>query len=371
MDRRIMAEVLEEHLRNVNVYFDREGEFPKGRGPLKTYLMEVHAPDGEDLDHRRTVEVLSAAAKGADLQFERTDDEALFQLTRGDIGFFFDVLDPRFWVVHTMSNIKQCEPVLDFLVDLYPNFDYAWPPSELMRDIQKIGKPAGFAVDFDETALLPASESHLIDEPNAVVKFRFGGTRAETWLTELERFAPDALAFSMVKFSRQDQGDDSYIITELNEHGRLKAAGNSINLHLGTVALFLHQYRSFIGAIESFGRLRSQGEGKGGLLLGDPLVLEFPDRLRDFRSFVKELVSCREPLKIWGVVQEVRRDFVQIEAVDLHTASRLRLDVTPEFMRIYLGPTACGNTVARILRNIQGHVNSMIRLDLRLEETVA
>lgn len=371
MDRRIMAEVLEEHLRNVNVYFDREGEFPKGRGPLKTYLIEAHSPGGDDLDHRGAVEVLSGAAQAANLQLQRTDDKALFQLTHGEIGFFFDVLDPRFWVVHTMSTVKQCEPVLDCLIDLYPNLDYAWPPSELMRDVQKTGKPAGFAVDFDETELLPASESRLIDEPNAVVKFRFGGTRAELWLTELEKFAPDALAFSMVKFSRQDQAARSYIISELNEHGRLKAAGNSINLHLGTVALFLHQYRSLIAEIESFARLRSQGAGEGGVLLGSPLVFQFPRRLRDFRSFVKELVSCREPLKIWGAVEEVRKDFVQIEAVDLHTGSRMRLDVTPEFMRIYLGPTACGNTVARILRNIQGHVDSTIRLELPSEEAVA
>jgi hypothetical protein len=371
MDRRMMAEQLEEHLRNVNVYFDREGEFPKGRGPLKTYLIEAHGPDGDDLSHQTAPEALSNAADAARLQLQKTDDRTLFQLTDGDVGFFFDVLDPRFWVVHTMSNVDRCEQLLDRLVDLYPNLDYAWPPSELMRALQKEGKPAGFAVDFDETHFLPASESHLIDEPNAVVKFRFGGTQAQTWLTELERFAPDALAFSMVKFSLQEQEGRSYLIAELNERGRLKAAGNSISLHLATVAKFLHQYRSLIAQIESFGRLRSQGTGDGGLLIGDPLVFEFPKPLRDFRSFIKELVSCREPLKIWGVVEEVRTNLVQIEAVDLHTASRLRLDVTPQFMRVYLGPTACGNTVARILRNIQGHVDSTVSLPIPAEEVLA
>jgi hypothetical protein len=175
----------------------------------------------------------------------------------------------------------------------------------------------------------------------------------------------------MVKFSLQDQEGRSYLIAELNERGRLKAAGNSISLHMATVAQFLHQYRSLIAQIESFGRLRSQGKGDGGVLIGDPLVFEFPKPLRDFRSFIRELVSCREPLKIWGVVEEVRNDFVQIEAVDLHTASRLRLDVTPHFMRVYLGPTACGNTVARILRNIQGHVDSTVSLPIPTEEAVA
>ena len=67
----------------------------------------------------------------------------------------------------------------------------------------------------------------------------------------------------------------------------------------------------------------------------------------------------------------MREDFVQIEAVDLHTASRLRLDVTPEFVRIYLGPRACGNTVVRILRNIQGHVDSTVKLQIPTAEAVA
>jgi hypothetical protein len=366
-----MAEVLEEHLRNVNVYFDREGEFPKGHGPLKTYLIEAHGFGGDDLNHATVPDALSKVADASNLRFQGTDDKTLFQLTDADVGFFFDVLDPRFWVVHTMSNVDRCEQVLNRLIELYPNLDFAWPPSELMRQLQKNGKPAGFAVDFDETQLLPASETHLIDEPNAVVKLRFGGTRAEMWLSELEKFAPDALAFSMVKFSLQDREGKSYLIVELNDWGRLKAAGNSISLHLETVALFLHHYRSLIAQIEAFARLRSQGKGDGGLLLGDPLVFEFPKPLRDFRSFVKELVSCREPLNIWGVVEEVRSDFVQIEAVDLHTASRMRLDVTPHFMRIYLGPTACGNTVARILRNIQGHIDSTVSVLIPAEEAVA
>lgn len=302
---------------------------------------------------------------------QATEDKTLFQLVDGDVGFFFDILEPRFWVVHTMSNVDRCEQLLSRLIDRHPNFDYAWPPSELMRAIQKSGKPSGFAVDFDETQLQPAAESRFIEEPNAVVKFRFGGTRAEIWLSKLEEFAPDALAFSMVKYSLQEQDGKSYLIAELNERGRLKAAGNSISLHMGTVSMFLDRYRSLITQIEAFARIRSHGKGDGGALLGDPLVLEFPKPLRDFRAFIKELVSCREPLKIWGVVEEVRNDFVQIEAVDLHTSSRLRLDVSPDFMRIYLGPTACGNTVARILRNIQGHIDSTVSLQIPTQEAVA
>jgi len=372
MDRRDMADILGEHLRNVNVYFDREKEFPKGRGPLKTYVLEAHRPNGDSLNHRSAVETLAGVAGAARLDVRETRDETLFQVTKGEVGFFFDLLDPRFWIIHTMSNIDESEELLGALVELYPHLDYAWPPSDLMRIIQGEGKPLGFAVDFDETQFLAESESHLINEPNAVVKFRFGGTRAEVWLDELERFAPDALAFSMVKFAREDQATRSYIIDELNDRGRFKAAGNSFDLHIQNVSRFLQSYRSFILEIEDVARIRSCGQAAGGgLLEGEPLVLEFPRPLRNLNAFVRELVSCRAPLKIWGLVDQVREDYVQIEAVDLHTSSKLRLDLTPEYMRLYLGPEACGNTVARLLRNLQSHVDSTIKLEIPAENVPA
>ncbi len=372
MDRRDMAENLQEYLRNVNVYFDREKEFPKGRGPLKTYIIEAHQPDGNGLDHDGAPEILAEIGKGSDLRIVETADRTLFEVTKGDVGFYFDLLDPRFWIVHTMSNIDLCEQVLDSLVETYPHLDYAWPPSELMRSLQGEGRPLGFAVDFDETEFFPASESRLAQEPDAVVKFRFGGTRAHAWLSELERFAPDALAFSMVKFAREDPQTESYIINELNERGRFKAAGNSFSLHIQAVSKFLHSYRLLVTQIEDFARIYSCGDGEaGGSLEGDPLVLEFPKPLRDFGSFVRELVSCRAPLKIWGIVNEVRKDYVHIEAVDLHTGSRLRLDVSPNYIRFYLGRQACGNTVARLVRNLQSHVDSTIRLQIPYAVTVS
>src|SRR5258708_5299289 len=177
----------------------------------------------------------------------------------------------------------------------------------------------GFGVDFDETEFLPDSEMNLIDEPNTVVKIRHSGTGAENWINQLETFAPNALAFSMVKFAHEDKNTSSYIIQELNDRGRLKAVGNSINLHLQIVSTFLHEYKSLIRRIEDSARIRPGISGNGKTLLGEPLVLDFPRPLRDFETFVKEMISCKEPLKVWGIVEDVGERRVHIEGVDLHT----------------------------------------------------
>src|SRR5467141_436184 len=332
MDRKEMALLLEDHLRNVNVYFDREREFPKGRGPLKTYLLEAHAENGEVLNPKKAPEILSEAAERVGLTVRQTEDKSLFEASKGDVGFFFDLLDARFWIAHTMSNVDVAQEVLGAVVEENHNLDYAWPPSDMMRSIQRDGRSIGFAVDFDETEFWPASESTLLEEPNAVVSIRHSGSGAETWVRQLEKFAPNALAFSMVKFAREEKNTRSYILQELNERGRIKAAGNSVNLHLQVVSTLLHQYKPLILAIEESARLRPGISDTSKTLLGEPLVFDFPKPLRNFEAFVRELVSCKEPLKIWGIVEETGKERVHIEGVDLHTGSRLRFDLTPQYM---------------------------------------
>jgi hypothetical protein len=360
MNRKQMSELLDEHLRSVNVYFDRESEFPKGRGPLKTYIIEAHSPDGDCLCDGEAADVLHHVGKQEGLLVDRTDDQNLFEVRTPDAGFFFDVLDPRFWVVHTMSNVDVAESTLSALIAKYPYIDNAWPPADMMRDIQGSGKSLGFTIDFDHTRLSQLSaEPELMREPDAVVKIRFGGTGADALVNKLNEVVPHAMTFSMVKFSREELTTGSYLISELDARGRLKAAGNSVSLHLQTVSSFLHEYKSFILEIEEASRITAE---RNGHLAGTPIVLDFPKPLNDFKGFVKSLISCREPLKIWGLVNQIREDYVQIDGVDLHSGSRLTIDATKSYLRLYLGPHSCGNTIARLLRNLQAHVGSDITL---------
>lgn len=361
MDRREMAEVLDQHIRSVNVYFDREEQFPAGKGPLKTYILEVHPIDGEGSGRHPVEELLEAVSSKTGLTFDSTKDQTLLRGTKGDSGFFFDLLNPRFWIVHTMSNIEFCQPVLDMLVGQFYNFDYAWLPSQMMRKTQSEGKALGFTIDFDETEFLPPEEADSINEPNATVKIHHRGTGADVWLRNLSTFAGRAMAFSMVRFSVQDPTTDSYLISELNYWGRFKAAGNSISLHLACVASLLKTYSNYIESIEARFRLRPN-DGEDGIIDGDPIVIDFPAPIRSFEFFVDRLFSSGEPLRIWGIPEWIRKDFVRAEGVDLHSGSRLGFDITPEYLRLYLHRNSCGNSVARLLRNLQAHLDSNLLL---------
>ena len=349
MDRRKMANILQDHLLSVKGYFEWQQEYRKGRGPLKTYLIEAHTPKGEGLDHRTARDLLVDLLKPTGVDVAHTEDGTLFQASSNEVGFFFDVLDPRFWVVHTMSNVDVASDILGTLVDQHANLDWAWPPSEMMRAIQISGRSTGFAIDYDETRFATLDEESAVDDPDVVVKFRHRGTGAESWISKFQELAPDAMAFSMVRFAKADWNTGSSIVNELDELGRIKATGNSINLHLQSVALLLDRYRTYINQIEDIARIRVRGNA----LDGYPVVFHFPKPVAQFEAFVAELLSSKEPLRIWGIPEWIRKDLVYVEGVDLHSSSRMRLDLTPSMMRVYLSANACGNTIARLVRNLQ------------------
>ena len=52
----------------------------------------------------------------------------------------------------------------------------------------------------------------------------------------------------------------------------------------------------------------------------------------------------------------------EVEAVDLHVGQTLQLDIGSRWMRVYLYEGACGNTVARLISNLQHRFDGALTL---------
>jgi hypothetical protein len=63
---------------------------------------------------------------------------------------------------------------------------------------------------------------------------------------------------------------------------------------------------------------------------------------------------------LWGVVDDYGDEYVEVDAVDLHVGSRVRLEISPNALRLHLLRGGCGNTVARLISNLQRHVDGRI-----------
>jgi hypothetical protein len=365
MDRAEMAELFDQHLHNVTVHFEQAEEYPAGQGPLKTYIIEAHDLNGDSPNHAGIKGVLGDVQDRFGFQVESTDDPTLAILAKEDVRYFVDYLNPRFWVIHTTANIKPSEQYLDELVRGSWNLDYAWLPTQVLEHLRRGRRFLGFNVDFDQGLFLSEGVSDELQEQAAVFKSRYWGTRGEKLYEFLSETAfSGVLCLSAVKYSISDLASGAYIQNELNAQGRIKATGNSISLHLGAVNHLVNLYAQMIQTLEQELSLAFVHGDGGDELQGYPLTLRFSQPVPDFSGLVREVLSCRDPVRLWGVVSHEERDFVRAEVVDLHSASRLRLDFTPIHVVVYLFKGSCGNSVARLLRIIQQHLDPTVYFEL-------
>jgi hypothetical protein len=94
---------------------------------------------------------------------------------------------------------------------------------------------------------------------------------------------------------------------------------------------------------------------------GVPIGIRFSRQITDLAAFCEELFSARAPWRLWGQ-PEISGDTALVDAVDLHVGQRLSIEVGAEWMRVYLPAGACGNTVARLISNLQAHFDSALSL---------
>lgn len=99
---------------------------------------------------------------------------------------------------------------------------------------------------------------------------------------------------------------------------------------------------------------------EGAIFSGRVLTMGFKRRITDLDHFVAGLFSCKDPFRLWAVPKFVGKDFVEAEAVDLHIGEQIRLDITPDWLRLYLPSRACGNTIARLFANLQHRYDATI-----------
>jgi hypothetical protein len=92
-----------------------------------------------------------------------------------------------------------------------------------------------------------------------------------------------------------------------------------------------------------------------------PVGIRFSRPIPDLPAFCEELFSSRAPFRLWGQ-PFVTDDGASVEAVDLHVGQRLSMELGYDWMRVYLHAGSCGNTVARLISNLQTRFDGALSL---------
>lgn len=364
IDREYMERDLAEHLAG------REGAglLPRSvQARLKTHVIETHG--AKTLDEAR--QRLEAAVETDGAELTPTDDASLFLLTTTlDIdqgaeqaGFWVDTANPRFWLLHAKTKADPTRQALRRLVAHNPELDVAWLPRHQMRLLQHRFSPFGFRLGFDERLFYKGRDIADLEEPTHKLAVEHAGVGAESMyeLFEANELTRRAMAVAEVAF--WERGNSGTQVMRLSRDGRLLSQGQSLDSHLGAAHLMLGHYERFVRELEHRFALRIREADNGDVLIeGRPLALQAakPEGFA-FKQLVERLVSGVEPFRLLGSIDWRDDDLAWVDAVDLHTATAVRLDLTPDWIRMYLGAGLCGNTLARFVTNLQRSYNADLR----------
>ncbi len=331
-------------------------------GQVKSRLVEAHPPEASsDGSHS----LLASVAEEADLELRPLSDD-LWVLLGADDAFFVDALNPRFWLLHSTAPKQRVTSLWRQHFASSAKLDSAWLTAEQLREFE--GERRWIKSSFSSDDLQPNEASV-----------------PRRWRVQVEGDAPEDL-LNMVRENPKYRASASLTAVASHLHdpqlgsarvaadyqGGFISSGSSFEVVVGLLWRSLDRYENYVRDLESRFQLRTTAveapsdvpNGMGLSFEGDVAHLEFPHRVTDLETFVTKLFSCREPFRLWGVPREVGASQWEANAVDLHVGHTLRVEITPDWMRVLLGERTCGNTLARLVANLQHRFDARTHLAL-------
>jgi hypothetical protein len=341
---------------------DLPGMLPlDGGAAAKSFVLEVHTDDPPAY-------LADMAGRG---NVEDTDDAFLSRVFTPAAGeFWVDRLQPRFWVFHTIDPGAPAAAWLRDRVESRRDTDWMWLPSAHLRYIAPGALPRRVSAKFDGKQLVG------FEDAARDLRVQLSGSHAERLLdmiAGLDEYK-SAVSFSSIEVDISDP-DLGPLRESVRRWGAFAAHGEQFAHHAQFVQLVISRYAHLVDAIEEmalrFTRLPGDGnapglmpagqDAGGAAFAGMPIGLRFSRPIPDLPAFCEELFSSRAPFRLWGQ-PAVTEDEALVEAVDLHVGQRIGIELGHDWMRVYLHAGSCGNTVARLISNLQTRFDGALAL---------
>lgn len=358
MERQDLFDAFSSAMRGVADESLLSGRLRSGR--VKSRLLEAHPPEvsGDGVEH-----LIARLSADADLSAERIGDD-LWALVGAKDAFFVDALNPRFWLLHSTATADKLRRLLTRHLLTNARVDQAWFSSEQLQQLE--GERRWVRSSFSSDTLQP-------NESGAVVPRR--------WRIQVEGENPDDLLALVSQEDRYRAGAAlTAVSSRLREPGMGSAevaadyqggfvsSGTDFHLVAGLLWRSLDRYENYVCALEDQYRLGVDTAETGGMTIdGDVALIEFPHHVEDLPALMANLFTCREPFRLWAVPREVAAGQWEANAVDLHVGHTIRLEITSRWLRVLLGPHTCGNTLARLVANLQHRFDARIAVPLSSE----
>jgi hypothetical protein len=320
------------------------GRVPPGRA--KTRILEAHPPEASS---DGVAALVGAVADRSGLEASPVGDE-LWWVSGGGIVGFLDTLNPRFWQFHSTSPAREVARMVRAVVAGDARLDTAWLPKALLREVD--GEHLWIKSAFEADELLGSRVSARR------WRARFEGDAPEGLLdllqnTDYERAASLTGIGSLV--SEPEIGEAAVVA---DFQGAIVTGQGNFSVAASAVWNLVRRYEGWVNALEDRHRLSSGAlEGSGVTLDGDVATMSFGRHVEDLDRLVAGLFTAKEPFRLWGVPQRVDGGWFA-DVVDLHVGHPLRMDILTDRVRVLLEPETCGNTLARLVTNLQQRLDA-------------
>lgn len=351
MDRHALLDTLSTSMQGHEVDGSLPG--PVRTGQVKSRLIEAHPPEpsSEGAGH-----MLASLAEDANVKVEQLDDD-LWALVASDDTFFVDALNSRFWLLHSTARQQDVQRLLSRYLLPNPRVDSAWLGSRQLRDVE--GDHRWVKTSFSSTLLQPDGEG--ADVPRRL-KAQVEIESADEFLrflAESELYTAGAVLTAVGTVLHGDELGVARVVADYK--GTFMSTGSSFHLVAGMLWRALDRYEKYVKDLEEAFRLEATAVDDLGLEIdGEVALIELPRRVDDLDSLVENLFTCKEPFRLWAVPRKVSDFQWEANAVDLHVGHPLRLEISPDWIRVMLGPDTCGNTLARLVANLQHRFDARI-----------
>jgi hypothetical protein len=334
---------------------------------VKSYLVERHHPNGDELQQR--------LKRAFGTVHERNDRSMLLLFDRFNEPYFADIAHKRFIIVHSIAPTKATDQTLErFTTQVGAGFDRSWMPTQFLENTWR-GHLTGFKFKFDqqvEGTAEPGLEPVQADQSWARIasraRFRMNVSEDFTAQSDFNSIRESNIfsgraALEQVQFQVIDVDSKTFVVNGVYSNGKIIGRGTSIAGHISNVVHVMDTYDMFLQQIESFA-LGWVEEDQRVEYKGEPLVILFPQTINilDLMEFAKSVFRPQRPFRLMGFADLASEDRIDLKVVDLHTSDQFAVELTHEWLRIYLPRGACGNTVARLFVNLQHSFHADIRL---------
>jgi len=353
--RREVLDLFQARLENTHQSLLEDLELEFGQNMLKTYLIETNITVDELLDSYDAIDGVNEV--DADLYFLHLVGDY------GTGGVFLDTLDKRFWALYSMEDSKFTgQAVSDMLAREGSGLDRMWLPGDHVESIADMGDFEGIGLTYDADDVFPEEfiQEHLLFGDLSVNTSGHGASRLYSLLKDsddIEKF----LSLSNVQIRREVGGE--FVRERVTNEGAFTTrSGSNIELHIETVNQIKQEYKKTLDGIEANHIVGSNPQETSVRAEGTPAVIEFSEAVDDIEIFLKHVVDARDPFRLWGHIDRLQEGYYKVDGVDMHNGDKFSMEMTNDWIRLYLYEGACGNTVLRIFTNLQHYYDPSARL---------